>query len=247
MGPRIFIRGYSEDGRTWYRWRALQWGRGFSSADTEGDAMRDETRLGFNGAADFHPRIPEAQWVLARQEPASMGPRIFIRGYPISSMRLSKSGRFNGAADFHPRIQKMRKKTTLLGQLQWGRGFSSADTGPGMGPGANPQRFNGAADFHPRIRLGGSTGQARHYASMGPRIFIRGYTTAPTSTSWPWRFNGAADFHPRIPRILSAIRPDERLQWGRGFSSADTSTREHCTFSWVSFNGAADFHPRIQN
>ena len=65
MGPRIFIRGYTRLGREDEDEVLLQWGRGFSSADTHGQRMR-----GVRPAA-------------------SMGPRIFIRGYAATPEIIS--------------------------------------------------------------------------------------------------------------------------------------------------------------
>ena len=199
MGPRIFIRGYR---------RAT---------------CRSTSVSTFNGAADFHPRIRPCRNRVSHPCPASMGPRIFIRGYSSakspSSRRCGASmgprifirgygsrlnanagpPRFNGAADFHPRILLASGKTAVFDALQWGRGFSSADTG--VGPGA----------------------LALRRASMGPRIFIRGYLEG-----------------------RNALLRVGGLQWGRGFSSADTHAPAWQPRDTRRFNGAADFHPRIR-
>jgi len=224
MGPRIFIRGYLSTNTSPQISVALQWGRGFSSADTDGAARVQavdpplqwgrgfssaDTFPGrralprwssFNGAADFHPRILVARTPNAVPSPASMGPRIFIRGY-----RVRSAGR------------------------------------------SAPPGFNGAADFHPRIRTRVVIQVAGRLASMGPRIFIRGYCWSPSiisrarqalqwgsgfSSADTWStcsrrscgkgFNGAADFHPRILSTSPPVRRPPQLQWGRGFSSADT-------------------------
>ena len=80
---------------------------------------------------------------------------------------------------------------------------------------------------------------------MGPRIFIRGYLSRTTArTNW-LSFNGAADFHPRIPRPCNGCGRMITLQWGRGFSSADTQPCARYVYEPLRFNGAADFHPRI--
>ena len=223
MGPRIFIRGYVGCLANRDLFLRLQWGRGFSSADTrapEGSPAEDVGLQWGRGFSSADTVFGDHLYVVPL---ASMGPRIFIRGY--KNTRISRSS---------------------ARALQWGRGFSSADT-----CGRRPQptvatRFNGAADFHPRIRRA-AIGAPRGYgASMGPRIFIRGYESGPFAAGSRACFNGAADFHPRIlrrsarsprmrhpsmgPRIfirgyLPAIGPPmgpTRLQWGRGFSSADT-------------------------
>ena len=114
-------------------------------------------------------------------------------------------------------------------------------------------------------------GKPTRQASMGPRLFSRGNdpVLAATRRQKP-RFNGAAAFQPRKrtatpgtglpigrasmgPRLFS--RGNKRvagcngggydmLQWGRGFSAAET-----CGLPWVvrrmdGFNGAAAFQPR---
>ena len=319
MGPRIFIRGYvpAEDVQVVRHQRFngaadfhpripptaalapatywLQWGRGFSSADTRGKMIPLLQAIGFNGAADFHPRIhrPQTcgqgaphslQWGRGFSsadtaepraaggygESPSMGPRIFIRGYIRNpSQRRPRSrlqwGRGFSSADTAAGIPRRSARA----YLQWGRGFSSADTArsrrreqklfPSMGPrifirgypNSRMQRssvltFNGAADFHPRI--------------LGSGRRARGESDA---------FNGAADFHPRIRWSTSAVVDQPALQWGRGFSSADTAeqqSRDHHADPSMgprifirgysppirepcgpqpAFNGAADFHPRI--
>ena len=58
-------------------------------------------------------------------------------------------------------------------------------------------------------------------ASMGPRIFIRGNCPLQLGT---------------IDRCM--------LQWGRGSSSAETSSHRSRTRRRAGFNGAADLHPR---
>jgi len=182
--------------------RLLQWGRGFSSAETW-DADDGLFRLWhcFNGAADSHPR-------------KRSGP-----GLPLSASRC-----FNGAADSHPRKHPQAGLMMLMDrELQWGRGFSSAETRTTVRAGAAVSRFNGAADSHPRKR-GGLVPRVPEplTASMGPRILIRGN-----------------------PEVLGAMVDGPVLQWGRGFSSAETS-RCRCSSSSRSpgFNGAADSHPR---
>ena len=128
MGPRIFIRGYDGIHAIYGIKDGLQWGRGFSSADTN------------------------SRYLVEAALRASMGPRIFIRGYVRSHAVIRRRWcRFNGAADFHPRIPESNVCQAGTPKLQWGRGFSSADT---------RQRAKEIALMK---------------ASMGPRIFIRGY------------------------------------------------------------------------
>ena len=163
MGPRIFIRGYTSAIPRVCRSRDLQWGRGFSSADTRTFDGGDMIYLAFNGAADFHPRIRTAGTPLQR----AAADLQWGRGF--SSADTTKAAALVGHIRF----------------LQWGRGFSSADT--------CKTRWK----------------STKKCPSMGPRIFIRGYISAP-----------------------STCAPGRSLQWGRGFSSADTwCARDHGTGS----------------
>ena len=86
--------------------------------------------------------------------------------------------------------------------LQWGRGFSAAETG----------------DRH-------VTRAVEQQASMGPRLFSRGNLhvakdEAPAENGLQWgRGFSAAE---TVAFSRHRIRPDW-LQWGRGFSAAETS------------------------
>ena len=120
--------------------------------------LRSVGRICFNGAAAFQPRkVALLGQYLHRRRRASMGPRLFSRGKgPTQSTSA-------------PRLE-----------LQWGRGFSAAESGE-----LQRQRAE---------HLG---------ASMGPRLFSRGKlrqrpsaSPAPSSS-----FNGAAAFQPRKGRL----------------------------------------------
>ena len=130
MGPRMFIRG--------------------NLGSAGGEMFKV---LGFNGAADVHPRKPP--W-------PKCGP-------------VTHRIRFNGAADVHPRKRKHQVVMKPAQMLQWGRGCSSAETGAGVeGP---PHRFQ--ASMGPRMFIRGNfpgipVCEAPVGASMGPRMFIRG-------------------------------------------------------------------------
>jgi len=151
-----------------------------------------------------------------------MGPRIFIRGYVVSMACVPRPPRFNGAADFHPRIRNP------VSDNAWAHNAS-------MGPRIFIRGYRPFLQERKR----------RGDASMGPRIFIRGYMPPAAWTTRPTSFNGAADFHPRILGDGTAPGPGGMLQWGRGFSSADTAARARALWRRGGFNGAADFHPRI--
>ena len=82
-----------------------------------------------------------------------MGPRIFIRGYlVVAAARLDVLGPSMGPRIFiRGYVANVDGKKALL-VLQWGRGFSSADTAEQPRGVHVMECFNGAADFHPRIR-----------------------------------------------------------------------------------------------
>src|SRR3972149_5803918 len=57
---------------------------------------------------------------------------------------------------------------------------------------------------------------------MGPRIFIRGVGGWSNASEAHRSFNGAADLHPRrVTRSGSVASGSQKLQWGRGASSAE--------------------------
>ena len=181
MGPRLFSRGNpSAIVTSPPAALALQWGRGFSAAETRTSRMAARIScLCFNGAAAFQPRkhpklsfrhdLPfrasmgprlfsrgnrDSMDGVENPRKASMGPRLFSRGNGIggnvdcqrqgASMgpRLFSRGNtadqrstsmnlacFNGAAAFQPRKPKLLpdERHDLI-ELQWGRGFSAAET-----------------------------------------------------------------------------------------------------------------------
>ena len=109
-------------------------------------------------------------------------------------------------------------------RLQWGRGFSSADTS-GRGQDVRwRRRFNGAADFHPRIQGGQPPPWWTNLLQWG-----RGFSSADTPLGGRVAQDKGASMGPRI-FIRGYMRTDENdngtmaLQWGRGFSSADTGS-----------------------
>ena len=182
MGPRIFIRGYTEVGANACGGTQLQWGRGFSSADTGKRRRPAVRRRRFNGAADFHPRILSGAKIFRLPAYASMGPRIFIRGYDAAHGRQPRGKRLQWGRGFSSADTNAALRAELERLLQWGRGFSSADTQPtAASPGA-PKKLQ----------------------------WGRGFSSADTKNkrlAWRllYRFNGAADFHPRIPQRASIV------------------------------------------
>jgi len=150
MGPPIFIGGkmtmaQADTGRV-----SLQWGHRFSSVESAVCRTRTSSRKCFNGATDFHrwkvawmeANYTQEQWLQwghrfssvescnlpsapLRDQPASMGPPIFIGG--------------KGARAEQKRIAKA---------LQWGHRFSSVER-PNTGWMIDmTTSFNGATDFH---------------------------------------------------------------------------------------------------
>ena len=156
-----------------------------------------------------------------------MGPRLFSRGNWMAT----------------PRVYPERIR------LQWGRGFSAAETlqawasrqppaSASMGPRLfsrgnvglpdvflpGKRGFNGAAAFQPRKQLG------KENVPMCPMRFNGAAAFQPRKQfiGSPYRsgvpgFNGAAAFQPRKrSRSSSWETPTAKLQWGRGFSAAET-------------------------
>jgi hypothetical protein len=136
---------------------------------------------------------------------ASIGPRIFTRGY----------------------LRMIAYCGTALLSLQLGHGFSPVDTSAALAA-------SGTAV--PVLQLGHGfspvdTGfcwqglPASGAASIGPRIFTRGYficrlRTETTSSGFNW----ATDFHPWIPWYpISRCSSGTMLQLGHGFSPVDTA------------------------
>ncbi len=202
MGPRLFSRGnVTRRSCLTTRWR-LQWGRGFSAAEMDrlppkkagrGQASmgprlfsrgnqvqnsnRNQTSMGFNGAAAFQPRKlceqcgshltrGPLQWgrgfsaaEMSYRElwtpfnpVASMGPRLFSRGNPARSARTGGGG----YASMGPRL--------------FSRG-NSRGPGPGL--------LGVWASMGPRLfsrgnHLAEAITQSNTKASMGPRLFSRG-------------------------------------------------------------------------
>ena len=227
MGPRFFNRGKIERfGRERELGESLQWGRGFSTAESRVGVRRSFWAFPcFNGAAVFQPRKGGETTYGYRRSRASMGPRFFNRGKwswlhwrPVAlgfngaavlqprkdigvGSTAGRNGRFNGAAVFQPRKGLgIRPQHAERSQLQWGRGFSTAE----------------------RSTLGAVS--VPEAASMGPRFFNRGKPTASSNVR---------------PGCMSV------LQWGRGSSTAESMSHSVPDRSTaLGFNGAAVFQPR---
>ena len=106
--------------------------------------------------------------------------------------------------------------------------------------------FNGAAAFQPRkvpillqYRICSS-------ASMGPRLFSRGKYILFRLFTWQWVLQWGRGFSAAESRLgAHVVCGAPLLQWGRGFSAAESATTSHwhCNMRWC-FNGAAAFQPR---
>ena len=132
---------------------------------------------------------------------------------------------FNGAALFQVRkLALALPRRAVGGVLQWGRTFSSAETTPAsLISRETCSSFNGAALFQVRKRI------VLYFC----RIRISS-------------FNGAALFQVRKPRPLNRkVSPMNGLQWGRTFSSAETTGVVPSSLTAaMCFNGAALFQVR---
>ncbi len=113
MGPRFFNRG--NDRRSAGGWAVLPASMGprfFNRGNFQPFPTLDVPHTGFNGAAVFQPRKLAPANVSAWHVKASMGPRFFNRGNSPNVDTQVNGG--NG--------------------LQWGRGFSTAETRPTSTP-----------------------------------------------------------------------------------------------------------------
>ena len=230
---------------------SLQWGRGFSAAETWPAWARPSRDLrGFNGAAAFQPRKLEklkGKW--RGRIVASMGPRLFSRGNPRGgdlrgriaqrfngaaafqprkpvrrSGRSSSTSRFNGAAAFQPRKpQSKGAKGRHRQRLQWGRGFSAAETG------GNPTGNS------PTLPLQWGRGFS---AAETPRRLVSRHLGV-------LRFNGAAAFQPRKLVHIDPVIPNaHRFNGAAAFQPRKHDPRRDQPLGRGSFNGAAAFQPR---
>ena len=135
---------------------------------------------------------------------ASMGPRLFSRGKAHSPVKGQKTPEkcFNGAAAFQPRKDPEHKRMWLdLCVLQWGRGFSAAESGS------------------PRL-----THEPAGRLLQWGRGFSAAESSLPTLTllqevalQWGRGFSAAesAAGSRQSPGYIAS------LQWGRGFSAAE--------------------------
>ena len=161
---------------------------------------------------------------------------------------INPSPRFNGAAAFQPRRASFSSITLLAFWLQWGRGFSAAEStytffhfsmskNASMGPRLFSRGelsmyrlpaniiycFNGAAAFQPRRGRAVPRLPYDVVASMGPRLFSRGEPAPNKAPPIP----PPASMGPRLFSRGESVTTTRRasrpvwLQWGRGFSAAE--------------------------
>ena len=165
--------------------------------------VREDVRVGFNGAASRRTRKPRREatghgrldcfngaasrrtrkhkarsGLRSKSNMASMGPRREGRGnMPVKSLCIT-GARFNGAASRRTRKQLVHTTGSKPGRpLQWGRVAKDAETSSTANLCAcSSACFNGAASRRTRKPRGGSDGQCRYryHASMGPRREGRG-------------------------------------------------------------------------
>ena len=111
--------------------------------------------------------------------------------------------------------------------LQWGRGCSSAETIRKLEAQQIPTGFNGAADVHPRKLMLHCGHRVPVGASMGPRMFIRGNSVRAGRPCRLQRLQWGRGCS--SAETLPSVNPTSflmRLQWGRGCSSAETISLE---------------------
>ena len=155
----------------------LQWGRGSRSAETRICGGLLAVTLCFNGAADRDPRRLEHTTHMVGRAPASMGPRIEIRGDVAAHQsrttrcRASMGPRIEIRGDDLRRILAYRPVQASMGPRIEIRG----DLRHVCSDGRYPKR----ASMGPRIEIRGDLLWERDWklgqpASMGPRIEIRG-------------------------------------------------------------------------
>ena len=157
-------------------------------------------------------------------------------------------------------------------RLQWGRGLSTAEGLPIFGRNIMPRvlqwgrGLSTAEGFrftvviaHPFLASMGprSFNRGRYpttlilvrdrSASMGPRSFNRGRRIILVfSGGRDVSFNGAAVFQPRKEAFRGRLTSNpDKLQWGRGLSTAEGFPLPVLPVLWYCFNGAAVFQRRF--
>ena len=205
MGPHFFKCG--KERTAW-----LQWGRTFSSAERStricvGWPFKKASmgphffKCGKLGVSfRWQPPLDELQWGRTFSS-AESSAEVFAC--------LTAASSFNGAALFQVRkVFRRFRGGGVRKKLQWGRTFSSAESRQGRQHGV-------------RVPL----------ASMGPHFFKCGKNRHLSGGLLRAdRFNGAALFQVRKdPSGSPSGSPSSPLQWGRTFSSAESSPMDLIT------------------
>ena len=88
MRPRLLSRGESNlrGNRLFVVMNKLQWGRGFSAAESWPARLWQRPWRSFNGAAASQPRRVRLRLRLRPIDSASMGPRLLSRGEALPSL-----------------------------------------------------------------------------------------------------------------------------------------------------------------
>ena len=146
-------------------------------------------------------------------------------GWGSSSVGTGVSMRFNGATTLQPWIPLAGRAAFSAGNmLQWGHDSSAVDTTSGES----------------RI-------QRRKHASMGPRLFSRGYQVVKSALT----LRAIASMGPRLFSRGYLASPLPRggwrscLQWGHDSSAVDTGWSSSRAARWNIFNGATTLQPWI--
>ena len=153
MGPRLFSRGETRCGLADTLTPLLQWGRGFSAAESAIHWPRCTVWTSFNGAAAFQPRrVADVRPLQLVTPVASMGPRLFSRG----ESNCMNTHRIGIRASMGPRLFS-RGEYNITNLLNWNfvasMGPRLFSRGEWSGPTVSAPRngcFNGAAAFQPR-------------------------------------------------------------------------------------------------
>ena len=188
----------------WQDTDLLQWGHDFSAVEMiHPFLILSIQEYRFNGARLFSRGNPNAPTTPLPAAIASMGPRLFSRGNGITRAGSSRSwiSCFNGATTFQPwKCTWLYRSVAQDMTLQWGHDFSAVEILQ-----SPPRRWPG-----------------RRPASMGPRLFSRGNTWPPLSSS---------------------LMPTP-LQWGHDFSAVEIPMWISAfSFTNTGFNGATTFQP----
>src|SRR5579885_916951 len=228
MGPPFLNGGNKTRPRRYRRWFFLQWGRRFSTAETnllQGLVqLRGAPSMGppfLNGGNLLSCELLDALELLQWGRRFSTAETAMILSAPPSSRSLQWGRRFSTAE-----TRTRRGGVGVGASLQWGRRFSTAET-PWDCRQIRGHRitFNGAAVSQRRKQEGQQATAARiDFLQWGRR-----FSTAETNLLQGLvQLRGAPSMGPPFlngGNLLSCELLDalELLQWGRRFSTAETA------------------------